>query len=176
MSEQDIEVDDQPKKPKKSKGGKKKSKRIFIVIPVLLLLGACIGAMTGMIPIPGVKKAKKPVAAKEDSNPPEKEKDKGTTPAASLEAAQIVEPKLTKGDETIDKEKGAKAIAKIWDAMEPESLLRICATYQPDDCAAIFSQMDADLVAEVLGKMEAKKAASISREIEKLGSIVIVQQ
>lgn len=144
-------------------------KAIFVIIPIVLI-GAVVGlAMAGVINIPGLtpKKAKPPVLygdkdakkTEEEAKPPKKE-----TPKEPV----VTTPKVEKPDV----EKGAKKLAQLWNNMPTAKLAEVAKEFQDKDLAPILVAMDPEKVAELLGLLEAKRSAKLSKELQRVASIV----
>lgn len=151
--------------------------KALIVIGPILLVGAVLGAgFTGMINIPGVT-PKKPAAkaaemygeskevAVEDAVPEEEpvqeEEEEEAKPVVKTPEAPKTDP-----------EKGAKELAKYWSSIETTSLLKIIDSFEDNELALVLSFMSKDKVAEVLSKVAPERAAKLSKELQRLASIV----
>lgn len=174
-------------KVKKEKVKRKgKGKLIVILSFVILLLGGggfAAAAFMGLIP--GLKLGGKPAAKKKpDAETPAKEAKPaasaapaGQPPTAPARPVREVSPepeppKKKAPAVTIDPEKGAKAIARIWEKMEPEKLAEITATYKDLELARVLRGMETKKAAALLGLLPAERAAKLSQEMEKLASRV----
>lgn len=182
-------VETKPEKPvkkgkvKREKVKKKgKGKVLAIVSLVILLLGGggfAAAAFMGLIP--GLKLGGKPVAKKAGSSEADKPKEAApakadpvkTPPAKPNREVRDPEPETPKKKEpavTIDPEKGAKAIARIWEKMEPEKLAEIVATYKDIELARVLRGMETKKSAALLSLLPAERAGKLSQEMEKLAS------
>lgn len=146
-------------KPKKGKG-----LIIGIAVLVVLLLGGG-GAGFAMFKKIG------PFAVK--AAPPKAEKPKGVAKKAPPKA---VDPPPSTVREvpppTIDPEEGATKLAKLWNEVETPKLLAIAKDWKDPELARVATKMDPGKVAEVLGALPPKRASSLSREMQRLASVV----
>jgi hypothetical protein len=172
-------------KVKKEKVKKKGKGKLLIILSLafLLLGGGGFAAAAFMGLIPGLKLGAKPVAKKQpEKETPAKEAAPAvsTAPVAQPPTAPVrpirevsPEPETPKKKVpavTIDPEKGAKAIARIWEKMEPEKLAEIAATYRDLELARVLRGMETKKAAALLGQLPADRAAKLSQEMEKLAS------
>ena len=144
-------------------------KAIFVIIP-LVLIGAVIGlAMAGVINIPGLtpKKAKPPTLyGDKDAKKPVEE----TNPAKK---AVPKEPVTTVAKvEKPDAEKGAKKLAQLWNNMPSAKLAEVAKEFQDKDLAPVLVVMDPEKVAELLGLLDSKRSAKLSKELQRVASVV----
>ncbi|MCU0315528.1 MAG: hypothetical protein MUC92_02930 [Fimbriimonadaceae bacterium] len=163
-----------PAAPKK-KG--KLVKVILVVLVVLLLAGGgavFFLAQKGIVKIPGISPKKSSAAL---LYKPDAEKASEKAPAPPTKQAQV--PAVTKpknpqppADEgpKPDPAKGAKKVATLWDGIEKEQLLKIASEYRDPDLALILSKMDPEKAGEVLTGLDPKRAAKVSKEIERLAA------
>lgn len=185
-------------KPKKGRGRKEKVKKekakkkgkgkvvLILSIVVLLLGGGFVGAaFMGLIP--GLKLGGKPVAKKKSDSSAKSEQNPtqaAQKPAANAEAKPPAKPRPVREASpeeppkkkvpavTIDPEKGAKAIARIWEKMEAEKLAEIAATYKDIELARVMRGMETKKAAALLALLPADRAGKLSQEMEKLASRV----
>ena len=155
------------------KGGKK---ILLIVLPVLLLGGGFVGlAVAGVIKVPGLT-PKKPVtkamygesAKKDDAKAPEAKK-----PVAKKADAP---PVAASKPPTVDPEAGAKKLAQLWNGIPTAQLVEIAKSYKDDELAKVLVVMDPEKVAEVLGVLDAKRSAKLSRELQRVASVLPVKK
>jgi hypothetical protein len=107
-------------------------------------------------------------------------KKETAAPPAKKVAAKPVEtktpptkpPVVVKPGPTIKPEQGAQTIADLWNAIEVPKLVTITEKYKDPELATILLKMDADHASEFLSALPAPRAASLSRELQKQGSIV----
>jgi hypothetical protein len=167
----------------KAKRKRKAPKALIAVfaflIPVLLLGGATAGHFLGWFTIPFLPKppAKAAAAQAEDKKEEEAEpKAEEEAPKPAAEAPKPAPPAARAPQptpqNTIDREKGAEAIAEVWGGLKGAQLAEISANYAPGDLARIISKMDARKAAELLAALEPERAGAVSREIERQASIV----
>jgi hypothetical protein len=165
----------------KAKRKRKAPKALIAVfaflIPVLLLGGATAGHFLGWFTIPFLPKPPAKAAAaqaedkkEEEAKPPEEApKPAAEAPRPAPAAARPPQPAR---QNTIDREKGAEAIAEVWGGLKGAQLAEISANYAPGDLARIISKMDARKAAELLAALDPERAGAVSREIERQASIV----
>ncbi|MBS1714737.1 MAG: hypothetical protein JST30_10425 [Armatimonadetes bacterium] len=156
-----------------AKGGKKGGKKLLLlVLPVIVLGGGFVGlAVTGIVKVPGLTPKKpqvKPMygeTAKKDEAPkkePEKPKAK---PDDKPAVAAAPPPK-------IDAEAGAKKVGQLWNGVPTPQLVEIVKSYKDDELAKVLVLMDPEKVAELLAAVDAKRSAKLSKELQKVASIV----
>jgi hypothetical protein len=159
-------------------------KPLFIVVPILLIGGTVGAAFMGVINVPGVTPAKKAEAkAKPNAEPEQTAEGSESEPSEPTDVDQAPietdEPSLTEDKPATpqsDPVQGAKALAKYWDAIETNRLLPITDTYSEPDLARILIHMQKSKVAEILGAVTPDRAAKLSRELQKLASVVPEQE
>lgn len=145
---------------------KKKGKALLILAPIVLLI--LIGGGVG-----GFLFVKKlgPFAKKSVPAAPEKPKiaKKRVTPPPSA-ATTLVKtlPSTTK----LDPEEGAAKLAKLWNEVDSKKLLAIAKDWKDPELARVTAKMDPAKVAEILSALPPKRASSLSREMQRLASIV----
>jgi hypothetical protein len=157
-------------------------KALFIIVPILLVGGTFGAAKMGVVQIPGVSpkkvEAKKlaegeqaPEQEQEPEQEPEPEQQADLTDPATMPSTdpQPTEPQT---DPPTDPEAGAKALAKYWDAIPTNKLIPITDTYTERDLALVLQYMQKPKVAEIMGAIDADRAANLSRELQRLASIV----
>lgn len=156
-------------------------KALFIIVPILLVGGAFGAAKMGVVQIPGIS-PKKVVAKKQE---PEKEQElaqeQGQQPEQPQGQEQVQEQDLAPTTQPItetptDPEAGAKALAKYWDAIPTNKLIPITDTYTEKDLALVLQFMQKPKVAEIMGAIDADRAANLSRELQRLASIIKVEE
>ena len=153
-------------------------KALIIAGPILLVGGVLGAGFMGVINIPGLtpKKASAKAAAmygegKDLVAPIEdavEEKPVAEAAPADKPAVKIV---ADQGPKT-DPEKGARELAKYWGAIETKSLLGIIESFDDKELALVLSFMAKDKVAEILSKVEPLRAATLSKELRRLASVV----
>lgn len=152
-------------------------KKVIIILFPILLLGAGAGlALTGIINIPGISPKAKAKATQlyteaKDTKVAEKKPEKLPVVAPKKE-----NPKPPKVDASVlvenKPEVGQKKLAKLWNEIEAPALISMVKDWKDDEVAGIFMKMDSAKVAEVLSALEPKRASAISRQLQKLASIV----
>lgn len=152
-------------------------KFLLILIPVIIL-GVGVGlAMTGIINVPGLSpkaksKAKSAQLYTEGKDPkvaasaPKKMEPiapkKTTPPPAKVEVAALeTKPEV-----------GQKKLAKLWNELESTALQALTKDWKEPELASVLLKMDPTKVAELLTKVDAKRASNLSREMQKQASLV----
>ena len=148
-------------------------KVIFIVLPILLLGGGFVGlAITGIIKVPGLTPKKAKAGSLYGEN------------AAKVYTEPKTEVVVTKPDETkpkvapvvevvkTDPEKGAKKIAQLWNNIPTVKLAELSKLYKDNELADVLVQMDPEKVAELLALLDAKRSAKLSKELQRVASVV----
>jgi hypothetical protein len=160
-------------------------KALFIVVPILLFGGALGAAFMGVISIPGIT-PKKTAAAKSVPKEQQATGDESTA-TDSVEDQQVTadtnaqepptEPSraVSEPKPITDPELGAKALAKYWDEIEVTKLIAITETYKEPELAQVLFFMQKSKVAELLGSVSSERAARLSRELQRLASVVKVE-
>ncbi len=157
-------------------------KALFIVVPILLIGGALGAAFMGVINVPGIT-PKKTAAAK--SAPEEQPAtDDESTATDEVEDQQVsadtgtqsppAEPlrSAAQPKPNTDPEQGAKALAKYWDEIDIAKLIPITETYKESELAQVLYFMQKSKVAELLSSVSSDRAARLSRELQRLASVV----
>lgn len=132
-------------------------KILMFLLPVIIA-GTVLGlAFSGVIDIPGISPKKKPTkaAAKVEEKPKVEEK-KPVVKAKELE-------KAPQGDSA----KGEQAVAAIWNEMNVDKLKDITAKWEDDKLVPILRRMEPDKVVEYLGAIDAERAATLIKLIQK---------
>ncbi len=164
-------------------------KALFIVVPILLIGGAVGAGFMGVINIPGITPKKPPVTKKDAAE--KQPTDEGSATTDTIEGQQVTvdpgaqstptdppdnvrptEPDPKKADPSTDPEQGAKALAKYWDEIEIAKLIPITETYKEPELAQVLFYMQKAKVAELLSTVNSARAASLSRELQRLASVV----
>ncbi len=149
--------------------GKGKGKLIIVAVIVLVLLGGGFfgAAFTGMVKIKGItpksklaKQAAPTTAAKAEEKPAEAAKPEASTPEPVAEAPK---PKPV----PVDLEKGAAAVAEIWNNLPNDRVLAITANWEIPDIARVFGLMETEKTAAILSMMKPDEASRISEEIQR---------
>lgn len=152
---------------------------LIVLVPIILF-----GVLIGMSSMQGGKKdaknGKDPAKAAASTTQP-------NAPAASSAPApvtptreetkpqQAVQPKpelAAAAPPTADPAKGYERLAKLWGAMDAAQIKPIIAKWKDEDVAPILAHMDNDKVAELLGSLDPDRASSLSKELQKLASVV----
>ena len=161
-----LEASSTPK-PKKKRG---KGKLIIVVLLPLLILG---GAGAGVAYVRGFgpfAKAK-PAAA----SPKGAEIAKSKRPKPSEPPAAAPEPPAPRPTTKRDDDAGATKLAKLWNEVEAPKLLAIAGDWKDRDLARVTARMEPEKVAEILSLLPPKRASALSREMQKIGSIVPIE-
>lgn len=149
---------------------KKKGKGMIIILAVLgvlLLAGGGVGFAVFKGLGPFAKKAvprtpvKPKVAKRSVARPP--------APAPNTMVRTL--PPTTK----VDPEEGAMKLAKLWNELEAPKLLAIARDWKDPELARVATKMEPEKVAEVLAAMPPKRASSLSREMQRLASVVPIE-
>jgi hypothetical protein len=152
------------------KGGK--GKLIGIIVGVLLLGGgAVVGlAIMGMINIPGLtpKKKKGPGMYGEAALAMYAEK-KDAAPKPAAVAKKEEEPLPEPEPPKVDEQKGAEALAEIYNSMPNDKIVAIMKDWKDLDVARVLMVMETEKSAALLGLMEPTRASKVSDEIKRLG-------
>lgn len=147
-------------------------KLIFILVPVIVIGGVVGAALMGVINIPGLTPKKKPGAGlygeaadmyAEQKDPP-KPKPRSTPPPAPPVAA---EPRST-----TDPERGAKRLARLWNDLPTERLVPMVSSWRDPELALVLKSMDSEAASRLLAALEPARASRLSREIQRLASVV----
>lgn len=150
-------------------------KVIFIVIPLALIGGVFGVAKMGIIQIPGISPKKKDAAGMYAAD-----KDGKSLYAADKQepvvknevipptkpVAKKVEEKPKEPEFTLDEAQGRKKLAKLWNEMTVDDLLKIVADWKDEDLAPQLSVMDPTKVAPLLAKLDPKRASNLSKLIQ----------
>jgi hypothetical protein len=157
-------------------------KALFIIVPILLVGGTFGAAKMGVVQIPGVSpkkvEAKKPAEGEPKAEQEQEQLNDQTDPSDVTDPADLTDPAtmpVTDPQPTeppTDAEAGAKALAKYWDAIPTNKLIPITDTYTERDLALVLQYMQKPKVAEIMGAIDADRAANLSRELQRLASIV----
>lgn len=144
-------------------------KAILVIIP-LVLIGAVIGlAMAGVVNIPGLT----PKRAKPPTLYGDKDEKKATEEAKPPKQAPVKEPVVAETKiEKPDAEKGAKKLAQLWNNMPSAKLAEVAKEFQDKDLAPVLVVMDPEKVAELLGLLDSKRSAKLSKELQRVASVV----
>ena len=158
-------------------GQKKKPLMLILLIGIPVLAAAVVGVLIGIgiIKLPGAKKKPEVVASKNYSESPEpamkKEEiktiiDPPGTPLVAKKPVVKVDPVQ------VDLDKGAKQIAKVWANMDASKLKPIAEGYKIPELARVMVKLPPEKSAELLSELDADLATKVSREIEKISSLV----
>jgi hypothetical protein len=136
-------------------------KALLILVPLLLVGGGAVGAaMMGIVQIPGLSPAKKKAnaAAAYGEQPDE-------APVVKKEPAPEPETPAP------DLEKGRRALAKLWNEMDPKTLLPIVESWKDEDLAHQLRYLEADLTATLLAGMKPDRASRLSRSLQAIAAV-----
>lgn len=164
---------------------KKKTGLIIGILAGVILLGGggVVGAATfGFINIPGLTPSQKTAdmygegsdmygESPEDTDLKTKVTEK-KDPVVKKTKPTTPPPTPKEPEPEIDPEKGAKKLAGVWNNMDASVLQLISAEYKPKDLALILNKMEPEKVADLLALLSPKEAASISKEMQALNSII----
>lgn len=163
-------------------------KALLIIVPILLVGGVFGAGFMGVINIPGVT-PKKAVSKAEEmygegaedmygegaedmyGEGIEDPNDLVLDEAVEEETVQE-EPETVVQEPTLDPDKGAQQIAKYWDEIKPDKLVPILAGYEDAELALVLYNMKRENVAKLLEQIDPERAARLSKEIQKLASVV----
>lgn len=144
----------------------------LIVLVPIILFGAMIAM--GIMKVPGINdKPAKKVAKKAAVVAPVTPIEAAPvvpTPAMTPAATVVAKPEPAKP--TVDPSKGNARLAKIWNEMDATALVGITEKWKDEDLAQVLAVMDNGKVVEVLGQMKPERASVLSRELQKLASVV----
>jgi len=145
-------------------------KVIFIVLPILLLGGGFVGlAIMGVVNVPGLTPPKKAKPAPEYGEAKDKDLVAEAKPKTPNPKTPILKPK---GAPETDPEKGTKKLAQLWNNLPAAKLADVAKEFQDKDLAPILVAMDPEKVAELMGMLDAKRSAKLSKELQRVASIV----
>jgi hypothetical protein len=156
-------------------------KALFIIVPILLIGGALGAASMGIINVPGVtpKKAEAKKTAEEAEQPQDDEstqtdtvEDQQVTSGAQTQEPASEPARSEPPKANTNPEQGAKALAKYWDEIDIAKLIPITETYKEQELAQVLFFMQKTKVAELLSAVSADRAARLSRELQRLASVV----
>ncbi len=157
-------------------------KAIVILVPVLLIGGVGGAAFMGVIKIPGITPKAKLAANLygEGTDLYAPDADTEVKIDATVEPIEPAAPPVAKKPEAepeepepvLDPELGAKKLAKVWNALSTEDLMAVSATFKDDELALVLSKMEVEKVAALVGEMEPKRGASVSRQLARIASVV----
>lgn len=146
-------------------------KALMIVVPILVVGGVLGAGFMGVLNIPGLTPKKAQAKAQAQYGEP-------TDPATAVseETEQAEEPTagstVVASDVETDAQQGTTAIAKIWAELPPKKVIEISGEYKDDELATILLAMPRENVATILGQLPADKAAKLSKEMQRIASIV----
>lgn len=150
-------------------------KALLIGIPLIALICAGVAVvMLGIVKLPFLK-FEKPTAktGAKDSKKPEAKTP--AAPAPKPVAVKKLTPKpkpkpVIKPAPTSDPAKGATRVAKVWNQLEPEALVKVAGTWPDPELAAVLVKMEDRKVAGLLAALPPAKASSVSQAIRKEAS------
>ncbi len=146
---------------------------IIIGVVVLVLGGVLAAAFFGVITIPGITPAKKKSGAAALYQEGEAPADSSGVAAASpdhVEDEAAKTPAQKKPDPDFDPLTGQKKLAKVWNEMDPATLLPIVEKWKDEDLALQLSVMPADKVAPLLASLKPDRASKISKLLQELAA------
>lgn len=71
-----------------------------------------------------------------------------------------------------DPERGIEHVASIWNGLEPRKLAEVAKEYRDPELVRVLLKMEPDVVIELLNLMDGKRAAAISRELQRQGAFL----
>lgn len=153
-------------KPKK-KGGIKLV--LFIVLPLLLVGGGVVGAaFMGVINIPGLTPAKKgKLAHGAQSMYGEQAKVEPAKPAPPRPKKEVATKPPAEPPKP-DMDLGAKKLAKIWNEISVDGLMKIIEKWSDEDVARVLAKMDTSKVAQLLASLASSKKAERAGKLSEL--------
>lgn len=163
-----MEAEEAPATKVRAPRRKGKLKFVLIGIAVLLVLaggGVGFAIMRGLGPF-GKKTVAAPVATK-----PKVAAKRVAPPVAPPTTLVRTLPPTTK----VDPDEGAGRLAKLWNEVETPKLLAIAKDWRDPELARVATRMDAGKVAELLSAMPPKRASALSREMQRLASVVPIE-
>ena len=149
---------------------KPRGKKGLVIGLVVFVVFLAVGGGVGFAMFKGLG----PFAKKSAKPAPEKPKIATRRPAPKPpEAASRVRviPPTTK----LDPAEGAARLAKLWNELESDKLLAIAKDWKDPELARVAARMDPGKVAEILAAMPPRRASSLSREMQRVASVVPVE-
>lgn len=143
-------------------------KGAMIAIPLVLVLGlGGVGgaAYMGLVKIPGItpkSKMGKPNLYGEAGKKDVAQAKPKPKPAAPPAAPPPRKPKPT---HTVEPEKGAEAVAELWNGISTEKLAPIVRDWEDPELATVLSKMDSKKAAALLSSLEPERASRLSQQI-----------
>ena len=153
-------------------------KALFIIVPILLVGGVLGAGYMGYIEIPGVTpktaqgKAEEMYGEGADELYGEPVDDLEPLPFEDEEPIDEVTVTVEPKRPEIDPDLGARQLAKIWNEIKTSDLAKIAVGFSDKELGLIMFYMQKSKVAEVLAKVSPARAAKLSKEIQRLASIV----
>lgn len=151
-------------------------KALLIIVPILLIGGVFGAAFMGVINIPGVTPEKAAGKGEDMYGEGEEMYGEGLEDPADLvveEVETVEEPEpVEEAGPVIDPELGAQQLAKYWDEIDSNKLVLIMEGYEDIELALVLFYMKRENVAELLELVLPERAAILSKEIQKLASVV----
>jgi len=135
--------------------------KMAAIAPVMLLVlgGGVFGAAkAGIVNVPGVSPPKKPPASAEK---PKASKPPSTKPVERAKQSPPTSPTRAKEEAPMVPEE--KKVAQIWNEIPAETLASMARQYKDPELARVLVHMDTEKAAQVLGTLEPKRAAEVSR-------------
>lgn len=153
-------------------------KALFIIVPILLVGGVLGAGYMGYINIPGV--TPKTAQGKADDMYGEgaeelygEQTDDIEPPLfEELEPVDAVTLTVEPTEPEVDPDLGARLLAKIWNEIKTADLVKIADGFNDEELGIVLFYMEKSKVAEVLAKVDPDRAAKLSKEIQRLASIV----
>ncbi|MBL8060932.1 MAG: hypothetical protein JNK63_09485 [Chthonomonas sp.] len=144
-------------------------KPIIAIVGAVILAGGFVGAAkTGVIKVPGLTPAPKAVAKK----PAE------TKPVAKKTRKSVSEPVETpepKPEFTVDADKGAAAVAEVWNGVDTGRLALIVSDWNDTELARVMFNMDSGKASQLLAALPSDRASRVSLQLQDMASQVPVE-
>lgn len=156
---------------------KPKKKLVPIIIGAVAIVGAIVGCgLAGIIPIPGLSPSKKkPSALYGEAGKLYGETD--DLPVANSEPPKPKpkpkrQPQVTP-EPLPDKEKGTKKLAKLWNSMPTDQLIKVVGSWKDRELAEVMVMMDPEKAAALLSALPPDRASKLSVAIRAQASLVV---
>lgn len=150
-------------------------KKVIVIVAPLVIIGGFFGlALTGVVNVPGLspRKAKAPSLYGDGAKMYGDDK-KDIEPVAAKEPAKPKEPeKPLAAPPEVDADKGNKKLAQLWNNVPTAKLADMAKAFDDTELADVLVKMDPEKVAELLTAMDPKKSAKLSKELQRVASLV----
>ena len=152
-------------------------KILLIVLVPFVILGGLVGA--GIVHIPGIndppKKSSKKQPKALGDEPKVETKVLAKKAEPTQEGVSTVQAKAAKPKATIDPNKGAERLAKLWNEMDVATLSKIAGEWKDEDLVNVLAVMDNAKVAELITSItvtDPKRASALSKQLQTLASVI----